>query len=705
VQSLADQSICGFLMPRITDVHPVFQFYNPASRKKFSPLFHYGYLLRTARNLASSFHALHQKNYVVGDVNESNILVADTSLVTLVDTDSFQVREGATIHRCIVHKPEFTPPELHGKDFSAVDRAPEHDLFGLAVLIFRLLMEGFHPFDGKYRGLGDVPLVDERIRAGHFPYQKSLIVPYSPPDIAPDFQSLPSALRDFFVRCFVDGHRNPKMRPSANDWRAALDDAEKDLVTCSRNSQHHYAKENTKCPWCARKSALGRDPFPSQSDVKQGLHQQPLPAATKFQPTTGATFVQPTVGGAAHTTGIGTATGQAQNFPIGKVLWYGALGLAGLWLLSKVGTLFEGPSAIMFNNPVIAQSIQNNQPVGATNDFPNAPATPAFYISYTNGRAGDEVGISVSSGGAQVAHCNDIRLTGPSGYAWCWINTTPLNAGSYAFNLSVNGKIMGTYPFTIESAPPATPSAPLETISPPSPPSDAQSVSIELNPGNTRDVWTTSVYSYAPGGGGPGGGLDNDQLRIGGWGDWYWSLMRFDLSGNPKRAEHVVLQLYNEATSAAATTAFDVYVIDQDWGWSKGDRLWWRNRPTLMHKIASVDAPSPNSWVSIDITDIYNAWQSGQTANYGIALIPKFNNNNFDQFRSSKYADESYRPRLLVTASQIPSSAPPSQPPSDVTGQPDASTGGQTIQCVLPSGQQVALSESDCRARSGVIYN
>ena len=43
--------------------------------------------------------------------NESNILVTDTALVTLVDTDSFQVREphNGGVYRCPVGKPEFTP--------------------------------------------------------------------------------------------------------------------------------------------------------------------------------------------------------------------------------------------------------------------------------------------------------------------------------------------------------------------------------------------------------------------------------------------------------------------------------------------------------------------------------------------------------------------------------------------------------------------
>jgi hypothetical protein len=172
-----------------------------------------------------------------------------------------------------------------------------------------------------------------------------------------------------------------------------------------------------------------------------------------------------------------------------------------------------------------------------------------------------------------------------------------------------------------------------------------------LGPENTKDIWTTSIYSYAPGGGGPGGGLDNDQLRIGGWGDWYWSLIQFDLPDEPKQAERVILELYNEDTNTAATP-FDVYVIEESWGWSKGDRLWWTNRPKQMHLGVPATTPSPNSWINVDITDIYNAWQAGQMQNFGIALIPRLNSNTFDRFRSSKYADESYRPRLVITASQ-----------------------------------------------------
>lgn len=169
------QKIIGFLMPRVFRAEPIHIFYNPRNRREQKPLFNYRYLHRTARNLVAAVNALHKSGYAIGDINESNILVTDTALVTLVDTDSFQVCDPYTleVYRCPVGKLEFTPPELQGQSFRDVDRLPEHDLFGVAVLIFQILMEGTHPFAGVYQGRGEPPSLEARIKAGHFPYSKS----------------------------------------------------------------------------------------------------------------------------------------------------------------------------------------------------------------------------------------------------------------------------------------------------------------------------------------------------------------------------------------------------------------------------------------------------------------------------------------------------------------------------------------------------
>jgi hypothetical protein len=74
-----------------------------------------------------------------------------------------------------------------------------------------------------------------------------------------------------------------------------------------------------------------------------------------------------------------------------------------------------------------------------------------------------------------------------------------------------------------------------------------------------QDIWTTSVYSFAPAGGGPGGGLADENLKVGGWGDLYYSLMQFNLTGLPQNAPNITLRLYNQNASSGTPTALYLY--------------------------------------------------------------------------------------------------------------------------------------------------
>ncbi len=280
------KSVVGFLMPRIRGMRPIIDFYNPRTRRQHCPLFSYEYLLRTARNLAAAFAALHAGGYCVGDVNESNILVSDTALVTLVDTDSFQVRdpENHQVYRCAVGKPEFTPPELQNKTFAECDRAVAHDLFGLGVLIFQLLMEGTHPFSGIYQGAGEPPPYEARIASGHFTYSQKHRVPYIPTPIAPPWEILHPGLQELFLRCFESGYDNPLLRPSAASWLLTLAEAEASLITCTKNPQHRYDAHQRNCPWCERSLQLGgRDPFPSLKAIATKEHLRSLTPPKRSQ--------------------------------------------------------------------------------------------------------------------------------------------------------------------------------------------------------------------------------------------------------------------------------------------------------------------------------------------------------------------------------------------------------------------------------------
>jgi len=274
--------VAGFVMPRAEGPR-IFEFYNPVTRRAQAPLFHYGLLHRAGAHLAAAFAALHARGYVVGDVNESNILVASDGRVSLVDTDSFQVPDAAAVLRSGVGRPEFTPPELQGVAFADVDRAPEHDLFGLGVLIFLLLMEGTHPFAVRVEsGAEPIPL-EERIRAGMFPHAGDRGC--APPRLAPAFGILHPLVRELFVRCFVDGHADPSARPTATQWRAVLAKAELELTRCGENAQHRHARHLDDCPWCERAAILrGRDPFPVTADAAKKRAPAPGPPVLQWPP-------------------------------------------------------------------------------------------------------------------------------------------------------------------------------------------------------------------------------------------------------------------------------------------------------------------------------------------------------------------------------------------------------------------------------------
>jgi DNA-binding helix-hairpin-helix protein with protein kinase domain len=263
--SAEDHTIVGYVMPYVAEAHPAVEFFNPRSRLRLCPLFHHGYLLRTARNLAEAVRALHERGYVVGDLNESNVLVTSQAFVTLVDADSMQVprQPGPGCYRCPVGKPEYTPPELQRLRFRDFDRGPEHDAFALSVLIFQLLMQGVHPFAGRPLEHRDATDLATRIMAGQWPYARSRPVPFRPSPHAPPFESLPPAVQDLMRRCFEDGHARSMRRPSAAEWFTALSEAEQHLAACPVNPQHVFSRHFQDCPWCRLTGRLGRDPFPA----------------------------------------------------------------------------------------------------------------------------------------------------------------------------------------------------------------------------------------------------------------------------------------------------------------------------------------------------------------------------------------------------------------------------------------------------------
>ncbi|MEE4609308.1 MAG: hypothetical protein V2L15_10510 [Desulfobacteraceae bacterium] len=267
--------LAGYMMPHIRAAVPLLEVFNPRRRRETLPRFDRRYLHRTARNLSIALTALHARGYVIGDLNESNVLVTASALVSLIDTDSFQVqevRENQTYYYpCPVGKLEYTPPELHRFNLGSIIRQPEHDAFALGILIFQLLMEGSHPFRAQWLGSGDPPPIETRIAQGVFPYSTIPDSRVRPPKGTPDLNQLHPALAELVFRCFIDGHEDAQQRPAPEKWTQALAEAENALTQCP--NRHLFSNHLAECPQC-------RAGAPSEKTTSTRQTAPPRPGAT-----------------------------------------------------------------------------------------------------------------------------------------------------------------------------------------------------------------------------------------------------------------------------------------------------------------------------------------------------------------------------------------------------------------------------------------
>ena len=259
--------VVGFLMPRISGCEPIHKAYGPTHRKETFPHADWRFLVRTAKNLAAAFSVIHKFGYVIGDVNEGNILVDEKACVRLIDCDSFQVRAKNQIFYCEVGVAQFTPPEIQkSKDFK-MERTANHDNFGLAILVFQLLFFGRHPFSGVYSGKEDMP-IERAIAEYRFAYSKNAAAKsIAPPPNSAGLSVVPGYVADYFERAFSEQGARPRGRPGAGDWWDAFEVLEKKMRQCSADSAHTYYAGLAVCPWCRLEEISGVLLFLSRDSI------------------------------------------------------------------------------------------------------------------------------------------------------------------------------------------------------------------------------------------------------------------------------------------------------------------------------------------------------------------------------------------------------------------------------------------------------
>jgi DNA-binding helix-hairpin-helix protein with protein kinase domain len=258
----------GFLMPKISDYEPLHNLYNPKQRKQRFPDKDWAFLVSTARNVASAFETIHKHGHVIGDVNENLVLFSRDSTVKLIDCDSFQISNGSKEYLCEVCSPHFTPPEMqNNSSFVGIRRTKNHDNFGLAVLIFHILLMGRHPFSGIFNGHKDISLEESIAQCFYVFGSDAASKKISPPPNSITPMVLPKTIIEHFECAFNIQGIFRESRPSAFTWVKNLDLLKSQLRCCDIEPSHKYYNALTRCPWCDQEQKFGVYSFISVTPI------------------------------------------------------------------------------------------------------------------------------------------------------------------------------------------------------------------------------------------------------------------------------------------------------------------------------------------------------------------------------------------------------------------------------------------------------
>lgn len=258
----ASGGFCGFTMPSLRSTAELLSVYPYPPQSDIT----LRQKLIIAQNICVVISAIHRAGYVFGDFNPRNIGVdLKTGTVAFFDTDSYHIKDplsGETF-RCGVCMDGYVAPELlkkcEGIDKDAYLTAElptftEHtDNFALAIHIFKLLMNGYTPFNGiaedasRSSSSASPGLGNQAVKRGSYSFK-----PGKKPQSAavPPLSSLPEDIGELFSRAFILGERDPARRPSAEEWLTALAGYEERLTQCAQNPAHQYLNTLRSCPLC-----------------------------------------------------------------------------------------------------------------------------------------------------------------------------------------------------------------------------------------------------------------------------------------------------------------------------------------------------------------------------------------------------------------------------------------------------------------------
>lgn len=175
----------------------------------------------------------------------------------------------------------------------------------------------------------------------------------------------------------------------------------------------------------------------------------------------------------------------------------------------------------------------------------------------------------------------------------------------------------------------------------PDPPA-ASALILQPGPLDAVDVTFTNRSS-------PGGAAIDDEFLFA-QGDSV-SVLRFDLSEMPSTAAYAAIEVFLSDAAPSSGGTSDLVVDIPLVQWRPG-RVFGDLEGLLFY--TAISSPTVGEWVSIEITSLYNQWQSGKLENNGIVLGDGETSSKRQTFLSSAYAHNPLlRPRLIVYGADV----------------------------------------------------
>lgn len=168
-------------------------------------------------NMLKQIKKLHKHGVMIGDYNLDNFICDPHSKqVNFIDCDSYQINVGGVLYPCPVGSPDMTPKEHHGQNFSKIKRTLESEYFSIAIILFKCLMLGRHPYDIVG---GNDPV--SNIKTGNFPYGLgNRGIPAGP--WYNIWSHMPHRIKSAFIKTFETGATQPAERTTVEEWLDVL---------------------------------------------------------------------------------------------------------------------------------------------------------------------------------------------------------------------------------------------------------------------------------------------------------------------------------------------------------------------------------------------------------------------------------------------------------------------------------------------------